>query len=337
MRARLRPIVVADTEGAVTVSAFDIAAFGEILIDFTYHGRNEKGQRLFAQNPGGAPANMLVAAGKLGARTAFLGKAGDDIHGRFLKEALEQESIDTRGFLLDKDFFTTLAFVDLDEKGERSFSFARKPGADAKMEIEDLHTGVLENSRIFHVGSVSLTDEPSRSATLYALKKTKKKGSHISYDPNYRSSLWKSEDRAKMEMRSLISYADVMKISDEETSLLTDADTPEEAAEILCSQGVKIVVVTLGAKGAYVRNQDGGLYVPGFPSKVVDTTGAGDAFWGGFLYKICEIRKNPEEITLEEAAECTKFANAVASLCVESKGSIPAMPEMNNVMERLRE
>ncbi|MEY8337581.1 carbohydrate kinase [Lachnospiraceae bacterium 62-35] len=316
---------------------YDIAAFGEILIDFTYQGVNDKGQKLFAQNPGGAPANVLVAAQRLGAHTAFMGKAGEDMHGRFLKHILEQEKIDTRGFILDDGYFTTLAFVELNEAGERNFSFARKPGADTQMKKEEVNMDVAGNSRIFHIGSLSLTDEPSKSTTFYMVEKAKEKGALISYDPNYRASLWKDEETAKREMRSMVPYVDIMKISDEETELLTGRKSPEEAAKALCSQGVGLAVVTLGKEGAYVCSREGGRIAGGFSSKVVDTNGAGDSFWGGFLYQVSRCGKGPDDISLEEAAEFARFGNAVASLCVEGSGAIPAMPSMERVMERLKE
>ena len=314
---------------------FDITALGEILIDFTYQGKNEDGQKLFAQNPGGAPPNALTAASRLGAKCAFLGKAGEDMHGRFLKDVLRQEGINTDGFLLDPQVFTTLAFVELSPEGERSFSFARKPGADTQISRAELKPEILKESKIFHVGSLSLTDEPARDATVYAVKTAKENGAIISYDPNYRASLWTCEEAAKEQMRSLIPYVDIMKISDEETALLTDFAEPEKAAAALGRQGVTLAVVTLGAEGAYVSKDGKGLLVPGFKSSAVDTTGAGDSFWGGFLYQVCRSGKRPEEISLEEAAEFAKFANGVASLCVERRGGIPAMPELSEVMERI--
>ena len=198
------------------LKTFDIASFGELLIDFTFQGISPNGQRLFAQNPGGAPANVLVSAQRLGARCAFLGKVGNDMHGCFLKQTLEQEKIDTKGLILDDRYFTTLAFVNINENGERSFSFARKPGADTQMQQQDINLDILKDTRIFHVGSLSLTDEPSRATTFYAVKYAKENGSLISYDPNYRAALWENEEIAQIRMRSLIPYADVMKISDEE-------------------------------------------------------------------------------------------------------------------------
>ena len=289
---------------------------------------------VFAQNPGGAPANVAVAAAKLGARTAFLGKAGKDMHGEFLKEVLKKENVETDGMILDEKFFTTLAFVKTAENGERSFSFARKPGADTRIEKEEIHTVILDQTKIFHAGSLSLTDQPARDTTFYAVKRAKKNGSMISYDPNYRASLWKNEETAKEQMRSLIPYVDIMKISDEETELLTGKEKPEEAAEILFQKGVKIIAVTLGSEGAYLYCKEGGIQIPGFASRAVDTNGAGDSFWGGFLYCISKAGKSPEMFGIEELKEYVRFGNAVASLCVEKKGAIPAMPTLEEVEKK---
>lgn len=316
-------------------SIYDITAFGEILIDFTWQGVNDEGEALFAQNPGGAPANVAVAASRLGAHTAFLGKAGKDMHGEFLKKVLERDKVETKGLILDSNFFTTLAFVDVDENGERTFSFARKPGADTQIQKEEIDVDVLDCTNIFHVGSLSLTSEPSRATTFYAVNRAKSKGSIISYDPNYRASLWASESAAIYHMRSLIQYADIMKISEEEMKLLTDFDDAEYAADALFNQGVKAVAITLGSKGAYVYCKEGGKIVPTFDNKAVDTNGAGDAFWSGFLYKLSKSGKYPEELNLSELEEFAYFGNAVASLCVEKKGAIPAMPTFEQVMKRL--
>lgn len=332
----LEASLLMDTNDSVCRSIYDITAFGEILIDFTPQGENADGQTLYARNPGGAPANVTVAAAKLGARTAFLGKAGKDMHGEFLRDVLKKEQVETKGMLLDENYFTTLAFVAVSEDGERSFSFARKPGADTQIRKEELDIDVLDQTGIFHVGSLSLTDQPARDTTFYAVKRAKNKGSIISYDPNYRASLWPDEDTAKEQMRSLIPYVDLMKISDEETALLTGEQNVAKAAEILYHRGVKIVVVTLGGNGAYLYSKDGGCTVSGFPvEKVADTNGAGDSFWGGFLYQISQSGKRPEELTQEELAVFARFGNAVASLCVEKKGAIPAMPNLAQVEKRL--
>ena len=306
--------LIVDTGDAVKRSIYDITTFGEILIDFTSQDINEDGQMLYARNPGGAPANVAVAASRLGAHTAFIGKAGKDMHGKFLKSVLEKENVDTKGMLLDENYFTTLAFVEVSETGERTFSFARKPGADTKIQKEEVDVDVLDHTHIFHVGSLSLTDQPARDTTFYAVKRAKNKGSVISYDPNYRASLW----------------------PDEETELLTDHKDVREAAEALYSQGVKVVAVTLGGEGAYLYGKDGGCMVPGFAVKqIADTNGAGDSFWGGFLYKVSTAEKHLDELTQEDLKEFARFGNAVASLCVEKKGAIPAMPELAQVERRI--
>ena len=306
--------LIVDTGDAVKRSIYDITTFGEILIDFTSQDINEDGQMLYARNPGGAPANGAVAASRLGAHTAFIGKAGKDMHGKFLKSVLEKENVDTKGMLLDENYFTTLAFVEVSETGERTFSFARKPGADTKIQKEEVDVDVLDHTHIFHVGSLSLTDQPARDTTFYAVKRAKNKGSVISYDPNYRASLW----------------------PDEETELLTDHKDVREAAEALYSQGVKVVAVTLGGEGAYLYGKDGGCMVPGFAVKqIADTNGAGDSFWGGFLYKVSTAEKHLDELTQEDLKEFARFGNAVASLCVEKKGAIPAMPELAQVERRI--
>lgn len=327
-----------DTNDAVSRSIYDITTFGEILIDFTSQNVNEDGQMLYARNPGGAPANVAVAASRLGAHTAFIGKAGKDMHGEFLRLVLEKENVDAKGMLLDKNYFTTLAFVEVNEAGERTFSFARKPGADTKIQKEEIDIDILDQTNIFHVGSLSLTDQPARDTIFYAVKRAKNKGSIISYDPNYRASLWENEETAKKHMRSLIPYVDIMKISDEETGLLTDHENVMEAAETLYRQGVKVVAVTLGGNGAYIYNKEGGCVVHGFTVEhVTDTNGAGDSFWGGFLYKISQAGKKVDDLTLKELTEYARFGNAVASLCVEKKGAIPAMPKLPQVEERLED
>lgn len=314
---------------------FDLTALGEILIDFTIQGRNSQGQRIFAQNAGGAPANVAAAAAKLGAKTSFIGKAGNDMHGRFLKDTLNECGVDSTGLILSDEYFTTLAFVNVGDDGEREFSFARSHGADKMLGVKDIPQRLIMESRILHIGSISLTDEPCRGATIYAIEQVKNSGGIISYDPNYRASLWSDEETAKAQMRDAVKYVDIMKISDEETELLTDEADYEKAAEMLVSRGVKIVCVTLGKAGAYVRTNAGGKFVRGFKNKAVDATGAGDAFWGGFLYSLIKSKKRPDQITLSEAAEFADFGNAAASVCVENYGAIPALPNMEQVREKL--
>ena len=322
------------------IKKYDVVALGEILIDFTPYGKSEAGQRLFEQNPGGAPANVLTALSKFGRKTAFIGKVGKDMHGAFLKDVLIENDIATDGLLEDETVFTTLAFVALSEDGERSFSFARKPGADTCLTEKELNRELIEASKVFHIGSLSLTAEPVKSTTLKALAIAKEAGCIISYDPNYRAPLWETKEDAVREMRSVLSFVDVMKLSDEETELLTGIENPENAAFKLIEQGVSIVAVTLGAEGALIATKEGCAHVAGYSAEVVDSTGAGDSFWGGFLHKLLESEVVREgrpltEIRLEEAIGYTEFGNAVASLCVEKRGAIPAMPTLEEVEKRL--
>ena len=316
---------------------YDITALGELLIDFTDSGVSSGGMRLFERNPGGAPANVLTAAARLGRSTAFLGKVGDDMHGRFLRQTLVDAGIDASGLMMAADVFTTLAFVALDERGERHFSFARKPGADTCLRREELNAAVLDNTRVLHVGSLSLTDEPARSATFAAVERARASGAVISYDPNYRAALWPDAGTAARQMRAMVPYVDVMKLSDEETALLTDEADPAAAAAVLLARGVKCVAVTLGAEGALAATAEGMRHVSGFSVATVDTTGAGDAFWGGFLHRMLALGKAPEELTLDDAADCARWGNATAALCVTKRGAIPAMPSLAAVETLLAE
>ena len=313
----------------------DVTALGEILIDFTPCGTSQAGQHVFEQNPGGAPANVLACLNKCGKKTAFIGKVGDDMHGQFLVDVLKNSGICTEGVVVDDSVFTTLAFVALSETGERSFSFARKPGADTCLRQDELKEELIRDSKVFHIGSLSLTAEPAKGTTFKALEIAKEAGCIISYDPNYRAPLWDSKEAAIEGMRSVVSYVDVMKISDEETALLTDIVEPEGAAKALVDQGVSVVAVTLGADGALVCTKEGSAVVSGFKANMVDTTGAGDSFWGGFLKCLLESGKRPDELTLDEVATFAKYGNAVASLCVEKRGAIPAMPTVEEIQERL--
>ena len=314
---------------------YDVVALGEILIDFTPCGKSEAGQYLFEQNPGGAPANVLTALSKFDRKIAFIGKVGKDMHGSFLKNVLVENGIVTDGLVEDETVFTTLAFVGLSDTGERSFSFARKPGADTCLSMHELKTELISESKVFHIGSLSLTAEPVKSTTLKALEIARKAGCVISYDPNYRAPLWDSKEDAIREMRLVLPFVDVMKLSDEETELLTGVAEPEAAAKKLMEQGVKIVAVTLGEEGTLIATKEGSFHVSAYKVKVVDTTGAGDSFWGGFLHKLLEAEKSVDEISLEEATEFARFGNAVASLCVEKRGAIPAMPTLEEVLKRV--
>ncbi len=315
----------------------DIVALGELLIDFTEAGYGKDGMKLFEQNPGGAPANLLTAASHMGCRTAFIGKVGADMHGIFLKETLKNEGIDTRAVVEDADYFTTLAFVEIDKSGERNFSFARKPGADTMLRKEELDIELLSNCRIFHFGSLSLTDEPSKGATLEAVALAKKAGAIISYDPNYRASLWKNQCTAVEEMKSVVSLADVMKVSDEESLLLTGMTSYEEAADELLAMGLKLVAITLGNQGVLVARKGKKEIIEAFQVESVDTTGAGDSFWGGFLSCFLSFNQSVNQMEWKNIKKCAITGNAVAALCVQKRGGIPSVPSKETVNSFINE
>lgn len=309
----------------------DLVALGELLIDFTEAGKSRDGKKLFEQNPGGAPANLLTVAAHMGYQTEFIGKVGTDMHGDFLKKTLEKEGIGTQYLIQDERYFTTLAFVEIAENGERQFSFSRKPGADTQLCVKELNQEFLENCKIFHFGSLSLTDEPSRTATIEAVKIAKAAGALISYDPNYRASLWPNQKTAVEQMKSMILYSDVMKVSDEELVLLTGSDDYAKAVTQLLGFGPKLIAVTLGSEGVLLAEKQKQEHIPGFKVKAVDTTGAGDSFWGGFLSEYLKQKKTLEQLTWEEIRTCAVYGNATAALCVQQRGGIPAIPRKEEV------
>lgn len=315
---------------------FDIIALGEALIDFTDVGLNEAGIRLFEQNPGGAPANMLTAASHMGYHTAFIGKVGKDMHGAFLIDTLKKENIDTSMVIEDENVFTTLAFVQIAASGEREFSFGRKPGADTCLKPEELDLTTIRAARVFHFGTLSLTDEPAASATKKAVKEAKDAGVLISFDPNYRAPLWRSKEDAVAAVKMMLPFADIVKVSDEEAVLVTGKTDYLEAAKEILSYGPKLVAVTLGGDGVLLVKEGFSKIVPGRKvEKVVDTTGAGDSFWGGFVSKVLSYEKPVTELSEEELTKAAEQGNALASLVVQKKGGIPAIPSMEEVMALL--
>ena len=252
---------------------FDIVALGECLIDFTPAGMSPAGMLLFERNPGGAPANMLVCAANMGRKAAFIGKVGTDMQGQFLCKTIRDAGVDTGSLVMTDDYFTTLAFVTIDEHGDRSFAFARKPGADTQLTEDELDLEMLRNTKIFHIGSLSMTDEPARTTTVTAIKAAREGGAIISYDPNYRPPLWESREAAQEQIRALLPYADVVKISDNECEITTGYTDMREAAAYLKAQGAVCVVITAGEKGALISTKEGECVVDGYRARqVADTT-----------------------------------------------------------------
>ena len=307
----------------------DIVAIGEVLIDLTQKGVDENGVAQYAANPGGAPANLAVAAARLGAKTAFVGKVGRDAFGSSLRAVLEANDVDTQGLLEDGKEHTTLAVVSVDETGERSFSFYRNPSADVNLRAEELPEKLLKDTRVLHFGSVSLTAEPARSATLYAARAARENGCLVSYDPNYRASLWNSQEEAVREMKNALPLCDILKISDEELPLLTGTTDPAEGSGILAKLGIRLIFITLGANGAFFRLGAQTGSVPGIPVKVGDTNGAGDTFFGAALSKL--VKEDLNTLTLPRLTQIAAFANKAASITTSRHGAIPAMPRLEEV------
>ncbi|MCQ2480151.1 MAG: carbohydrate kinase [Clostridia bacterium] len=309
-----------------------IMTIGELLVDLTQTGVNENGIPQYSANPGGAPANVAVAASLMGAGTAFVGRVGDDAFGKMLAETLISKNIDISHLVFDNEHPTTLAIVSLDSRGERSFSFYRKDSADVNLSKNDADTPFIEKFDIIHFGSVSLTDEPSASAIKHTVETAKSMGKIVSYDPNYRPLLWTDEALAVAKMRALLKNIDIIKVSDEEALLLTGEDNIKSAAKSLLDEGISVVLVTLGEKGAYYLTKYTDGFCPAYTGKVADTNGAGDTFLGTFLTfadDFDSLIKNKDG-SLQKAVN---FACAAAGLSTRKSGAIPSMPTKTEVEE----
>ena len=324
----------------------DILTLGELLMDMTQNGTDENGNGMFTAFPGGAPANVAVAAARLGAETGFIGKVGNDAFGRILAETLKKEGVDISGLFTCNEQPTTMALVSVDENGEREFAFYRNPGADTQLTAdeaisaiagshirgnEDLLGGQAKLPAILHIGSLSMTTMPAREACESAVHYAKDRGVLIGYDPNYRAALWDSEERAVEMMKSLLPLADILKVSDEEMLLLTGTEDFEEGSRILSDQGPSLVLVTLGAKGVFVRMGSYSGTVPGFSVRVADTNGAGDTFFGAVLCQISKREGLIDGLGEDELRKIVTYANKAASLTCSRRGAMPAMPYADEI------
>ncbi len=307
---------------------YDIVAIGECLIDFVSKDGTDSGSLLYEGNPGGAPANVLAGAAKLGLKTAFIGKVGNDRFGSFLKNTLSSSGISTSSMVMSGDCQTTLAFVSLDDTGNRSFTFYRKATADVNLTSDEVNYDMIKESKIFHFGSVSLTDEPARSATIAAVQCAKENNITVSYDPNLRELLWKSTDEAKRVILMGMQYADIVKVSDEELFFLTGIEEVELAMQALYRQyDLQFLAVTMGPKGCCCMCGDSICSASAFDVPCIDTTGAGDAFLSALLYRIIKSGKDFNDYTQSDLKQFADFSNAAGSLATVKKGAIPAMPD----------
>lgn len=314
---------------------YDVVALGELLIDFTEHGISEQGNPIFEANPGGAPCNVLAMLKNLGKKTAFIGKVGKDLFGEKLKKTIEEVGIDASNLLIDEDVRTTLAFVHTAEDGDRDFSFYRNPGADMMLKKEEVSIELLQNTRIFHFGTLSSTHREVREATRFAIDVAKEAGCIISFDPNLRPPLWNSLEDAKQEILYGLEKCDVLKISDNEVEFLCGTTDYEKAAKELAQKyDIKLVFVTLGKEGSLACYQDKIVKQSGFIQKnTVETTGAGDTFCASALYYVLE--HGLENLNEELLSELLTFANAVASIITTRKGALRVMPKKVEIEELL--
>ncbi len=304
----------------------DVTAIGEILIDLTQTGTNESGVPQFSANPGGAPANVAVAAARLGAKPAFWGKVGDDAFGAYLRKVLTENGVDTAGLRTGSQP-TTMAIVSVDGTGERSFRFLR--GADRDICPEEVDEDAVFKTKILHFGSVSLTAGMSRSATIFAARTAHRNGGLVSYDPNYRPALWANRAEAAEWMTIPLPLVDIIKLAKEELPLITGTTDLEEGARILEERGISLIMVTLGSEGVFCRWRGEAWKQPGVPVKVADTNGAGDTFLGAVLSRLCLRGEKPlEGLTRAELKDILAFANRAAAFTCSRSGAIPAMPTL---------
>lgn len=312
----------------------DIIAIGEILIDLTQtDASGDVGQ--YAAYPGGAPANMAVAAARLGACAGFIGKVGADSFGRALRRVLQSNRVSDAGLYEAADAPTTMAVVSVDERGDRGFSFYRSGCADTLLTPEEALAALGEPPRFFHFGSVSLTAEPSRGATLTAVRHAKALDSVISYDPNYRASLWPDQAAACRRMKQPLDLVDILKVSEEELLLLSGCSDPEGGSRELARHGAALVLVTLGEGGVFYRMGGGCGHVPAVPTRVADTNGAGDTFLGAVLSRLSRRPGPPlEDLSVPELESVLRFANQAASITCSRSGAIPAMPTLEELEQK---
>jgi len=305
----------------------DIVCLGELLVDMF---PAEVGRRLievsaFRPKPGGAPANVAVAAARLGARSAFIGKVGDEAFGHHLAEILRQEGVDIRGVRFDQEARTGMAFIAMPDENTAEILFYRNPGADMRLRVDELHRELLGQARAFHFGSLSLIQEPSRSATMEAASIARRADALISFDVNYRSDLWSQSD-ARDRVMDTIPHVNLLKVNEVELALLTGSRDPAAAAKVLLEQGPDLCVVTLGPEGSFFQVADGGEHVTAFAVHTVDATGCGDAFVAGLIHQLVVGGNWRDRLSPAQLRKILLYANAAGALTAQTQGVIPALP-----------
>ncbi|MDD6516246.1 MAG: carbohydrate kinase [bacterium] len=315
---------------------YDVTALGELLIDFTENGISNQGNPLLEANPGGAPCNVLSMLNRLGHRTNFIGKVGNDMFGAQLKAALEETGIGMDGLKTDDTVHTTLAFVHTAPDGDREFSFYRNPGADMMITEEEVDEEQIKNSQIFHFGSLSMTDEGCRQATKKAISVAEEAGVLLSFDPNLREPLWKSLEDAKEQISFGLSHCQILKISDNEIVWLTgQEDYDAGIAAVREKYNIPLILLSMGREGSRAYTKNNRVEVPAFiQEKTIETTGAGDTFDACVLHYVLE--HGWKEYQEKELVEMLTFANAAASIVTTRKGALRVMPEKDEIVNLQR-
>jgi len=317
----------------------DIVSLGELLVDMfpAELGRRMAEVTAFHPKPGGAPANVAVAAARLGANAAFIGKVGEDAFGHHLADVLKAQGVETRGTRFDANARTTMAFIAKPDENTAEFVFYRNPGADTMLRPDELDRTLLQQTRAFHFGSLSLTEEPSRSATFEAAAVAGKAGALISFDVNYRPSLWNSRDQAVEQITAMIPHVNLLKVNEDELALLTATQDLNAGSAILLAQGPELVVVTLGPDGSYFRVAEAGERIPPFAVEAVDAVGCGDAFIASVLCRLVRDGHWRDQLSPDLLRQHLRYANAVGALTALTEGVIPALPTAAQVDRFLNE
>lgn len=311
---------------------FDVVALGELLIDFTENGISSQGNPIFEANPGGAPCNVLAMLQKLGKKTAFIGKVGNDIFGKQLTEVVRSTGIDIANLVTESKAPTTLAFVHTLAGGDREFSFIRDPGADMMLRKDEINADIVKSAKIFHFGTLSSTHEGVREATRFAIDIAKESGALISFDPNLRPPLWNSLEDARREIEYGLEKCDILKISDNEIEFMTGlTDYDKAVRELMEKYNIKLAFATLGKNGSRAYYGDINAECGVFKVDTIETTGAGDTFCGSALNFILEHDIN--RLTENDLTELLTFANGAASLITTRRGALKVMPEKEEILE----
>ena len=311
----------------------DIVCLGELLIDMF---PAEIGRRLvevsaFNPKPGGAPANVAVAAKRLGSSSAFIGKVGDDAFGHFLRDTLANEGVETKGMRLDNEARTTLVFVALIDENTPEFIFYRNPGADMMLRADELDLGLLQQAKVLHFGSISLISEPSRSATFESVRIAREAGALISFDVNYRPSLWPNPNDAYTTMMTMLPQANLVKVNEDELKLVSGSGDLETGSHALLQHGPELCVVTLGPDGSFFNTAKGHEQVPGYNVETIDAVGCGDAFTAGLLTQLVDKGNWRDKLSPDKLNKILRYANAVGALTATKQGVIPALPTVGEV------